>query len=275
MQGLLPVRLGLPIDPTADPTVAWGWLFEGWMVRVRWLVSATLLPSTLLSASFAPFVPWLVLGASNATLAITLNNVPRQERLHRVRYMGTAVDWTTGYLVFVLLADDSIVQLTCVVAILALQSGFRFGTAGLTGTFAVGLMTAIMTWYEDAFTGHEDLTRLELRMALDWALLNALAFVVGLAILKASHEWLMWDMMKEKSLELELDVFRSGLSPREIEILPLLARVELTYDDIGQELCVSPETIKTHVNRASTKLELRPKGRWMLVEEARRRHLIQ
>lgn len=275
MQGPLPVWLRLSMESTADPTLAWGWLFEGWMVRVRWLVLAVLLASTLLSTSFGAFLLSVVLAVSNATMAITLSMMPCKERLAIVRYTATAVDWAMNYLIFVLLVDGSLPHLSFATAILALQSGFRFGVAGLAGTFAVGVATSSMAWYREAFAGHGELTGLELKMALEWLLVDLVAFVVCLGTLRAGHEWLIWDSMKEKALELELDVFRSGLSRREMEILPLLARVELTYEDIGQELCVSPETIKTHVNRASTKLELKPKGRWVLVEEARRRQLIE
>ncbi|MBW3578449.1 MAG: response regulator transcription factor [Actinobacteria bacterium] len=47
----------------------------------------------------------------------------------------------------------------------------------------------------------------------------------------------------------------SGLTPREREVLRLLAR-GVTNNDIAQELVISPETARTHVNNLLGKLEM-------------------
>jgi DNA-binding NarL/FixJ family response regulator len=44
-----------------------------------------------------------------------------------------------------------------------------------------------------------------------------------------------------------------GLTPRELEVLPLLATA-LTYQEIGQQLTVSDETVRTHVKSILNKL---------------------
>ncbi len=59
------------------------------------------------------------------------------------------------------------------------------------------------------------------------------------------------------------------LTKREQQLLPLLAQPNLTYQDIGDQLSISPETIKTHVRRMGRKLGV--SGRNAVVAVARER----
>ena len=45
------------------------------------------------------------------------------------------------------------------------------------------------------------------------------------------------------------------LSPREQEIMPLLAE-GLRYKEIGNKLCISTETVRTHVRNIYKKIEV-------------------
>ncbi len=62
------------------------------------------------------------------------------------------------------------------------------------------------------------------------------------------------------------------LTKREKQLLPLLAQPDLTYHDIGNQLSISPDTIKTHVYHIAQKLGVR--GRWAVVSASRERGLL-
>jgi DNA-binding NarL/FixJ family response regulator len=62
------------------------------------------------------------------------------------------------------------------------------------------------------------------------------------------------------------------LSPKELEVLQLLAE-GLTNSEIGERMYVSPLTVKTHVTRILTKLEV--KDRAAAVAKAFREGLVQ
>lgn len=63
------------------------------------------------------------------------------------------------------------------------------------------------------------------------------------------------------------------LSPREREILPLLARWELHYEDIGARLHISTDTVKVHVKNIERKLDIHG-GRQAIVAAAREHGLL-
>jgi DNA-binding CsgD family transcriptional regulator len=65
---------------------------------------------------------------------------------------------------------------------------------------------------------------------------------------------------------------QSGLTEREWELLPLLARDDLTYEQIADHLVVSVDTIKTHVHRLGRKWG--SAGRRAIVAAARERGLL-
>src|SRR5690606_23241327 len=73
----------------------------------------------------------------------------------------------------------------------------------------------------------------------------------------------------------ELETYRRqdyGLSKREWELLPLLVREDLTYEQIGEQLSISPYTVTTHVQRIGQKLGV--SGRRAVVRAVRERGLL-
>jgi DNA-binding CsgD family transcriptional regulator len=56
----------------------------------------------------------------------------------------------------------------------------------------------------------------------------------------------------------------ASLTPREQEVLRRM-RLDRTYPEIAQELCISVETVRTHAARVRRKLGVRSK--WQLVRQ--------
>ncbi len=113
-------------------------------------------------------------------------------------------------------------------------------------------------------------------------MLGALLGVVTLALagwIKADERWRRWEEIRQDAARVaeraELETYRRhdyGLSKREWELLSLLVRDDLTYEQIGEQLSISPYTVKTHVQRIGKKMGVR--GRQAVVHTARERGLL-
>lgn len=78
------------------------------------------------------------------------------------------------------------------------------------------------------------------------------------------------DITAHKAAEARVTELQSGLSPQEWRVLPLLARFELTYEQIAFSLNMGSETVKTHKQRIAGKLGV-PGRRAVIVAAARER----
>jgi DNA-binding CsgD family transcriptional regulator len=61
------------------------------------------------------------------------------------------------------------------------------------------------------------------------------------------------DITERVRVEEELRHLTSGLTPREREVLPLLARRELTARQVGECLHIAPTTVRTHIEQIAAK----------------------
>lgn len=81
----------------------------------------------------------------------------------------------------------------------------------------------------------------------------------------------VWIPSEEFFIPNQIAIEKSNLSPRELEILQLLAK-GLRNEDIAKQLFVSLSTIKTHNQNIYSKLEV--KSRTQAIEKGKRLQII-
>lgn len=174
--------------------------------------------------------------------------------------------------------------------VLIVIDGVRFGLigvigAGIVAALAVGGTIALQVLMLGVLRPASGMVLL-----VRWEAVIVLAGVAVGFFLWLSQEWLrheqtQWEheraalcqQVQEERRQREhdhamLQRLQSGLSGRERELLPLPAREELTYEQIADILCVSIDTVKTHVHRLGQKVGTT--GRWAIVAAARERGLL-
>lgn len=83
------------------------------------------------------------------------------------------------------------------------------------------------------------------------------------------------DITPQARCEVALRRFEVGLSPKEQEVLPYLEREDLeTYADIGAELYMTGETVRSHVKAIATKIGLKTSARADVVAALRDQGLL-
>jgi DNA-binding CsgD family transcriptional regulator len=157
-------------------------------------------------------------------------------------------------------------------AVPLLLAAGRYGVPGLAAGSAAaavalaGLLTAqatllgVLGW------------AVAVELAISWGLFLATFALAVYGLTRANAAWRAWELARWDRDDADLRRIRCGLSAREAELLPLLARPELTYQQIAHTLCISPTTVKTHVQRLGTKLGAT--GRSGVVAAARERDLL-
>jgi DNA-binding CsgD family transcriptional regulator len=240
-----------------DPVVVYRWLFEAWLVRVRWWI---LPPCLFLAPLVFPTVPWplallpaLGLGASNVWIGRLLDDPSDPKRLRSARWFATGLNWVVGLTGVGLSVYQPHSLVPAGLLVLMLITGLRHGLLGL----------------------------------LRAALLVALAALLGGGMLRAQGDWYRWEVQRVEDqvgsagrqegerLERQAAAVRrleSGLSVREWELLPWLAREDLTYQAIAAELHICESTVKAHARHIGEKLEA--KGRRRVVLVARQHGLL-
>lgn len=105
-----------------------------------------------------------------------------------------------------------------------------------------------------------------------WMMLILLTAIVSGGLIATGITGLHWEQTRRNQDERNWQRLKYGLSNRELGLLPLLAQEELTYAQIANHLCISPETVKTHTRHLGAKLGT--SGRRNVVAAARREHLL-
>ena len=106
-----------------------------------------------------------------------------------------------------------------------------------------------------------------MRAFIIWELLVILMTLTVAGMVQASDALWRWETARWANQQRMLQRLSMRLSPQELRLLPLLARKDLKYEQIAAILCISPETVKTHVRRLGSKLGVR--GRWEVVAATR------
>lgn len=264
-----------PDEIVSDAVLAYDWVLEAWFVRLRWVA----LPLCALSALVVPRVPWplrllvpLALAFGNGWLVWRLRRAAGGACLQQVRGVATGLDWTLGFVALGVSAGTATHDvLPAVLLLLMLATGLRYGPNGLLGA-AVGSasLTALLVSAHVALMGVLP-WRTAAGVLAGWEIMIGLTTLLGWGLLGARGEWYRGELARvaRRGRTGWLEI---GLTAREWEILPLLAREELTYAAIGDQLHIGEETVKTHVHRLGGKLGVT--RRREIVAEARRRGLL-
>jgi DNA-binding NarL/FixJ family response regulator len=69
---------------------------------------------------------------------------------------------------------------------------------------------------------------------------------------------ILWRMKDARAVQLDVDRRFSALTPREIEVLQAFAEGRSTRE-VGEHLFISPKTVRSHVDRVLTKLQVHSK----------------
>ena len=257
-----------------DLTLTFRWWLETVLARVRWCA----VPISFVAIPLFPTVPWILLalaafgfGLGNLLVIRLLHQTPSNKQLSRSRSVATVVDWVSVMGSLSAFSGESVSATPAVFVLLIMTGVLRYGMPGLVMSAAGSLAVLVILIVAQV----QMLAVLDVRQATvilaSWVVVLAVVALVLAFLTQSAKEWQLWHRVKH---ELIRDARVDSLSKRQMELLPLLARKEpeLTYEQIGALLCVSPETVKTHVRRMGEKLGVR--GRWAVVALADERGMI-
>lgn len=106
-----------------------------------------------------------------------------------------------------------------------------------------------------------------------WAVVMAVMTLVLGVLFSGFDRWQLQEQGIRGHLRDTLKRMQTGLTEREWQVLRMLPRQDLTYDEIGEQLYISSGTIKAHVRHIGEKLGVR--GRHEVVAEATRQGLLR
>lgn len=290
-------------NPEADPALARCWLVENALAWGRWCeVAAGLLVVTrfpVVSQSLGLALILLLALGIGAT-AVLLRQRPDPERLRMIRRLATALGWGSGVAFLGLLSVDPTSLAPMLLPILVIATGVRYRLRGaaLAALGAVALVAALIgaqVWVLEVLAVAAAGAAL-----LGWTLvIVAVAVVVGAVVWAAdearareaarqerereewcrqqearlAHEYAMRLQQEQAQLDQERAALwwqREGLTEREWEVLQLSAQ-GLGRERIGARLCLSPMTVKTHIQNIGHKWNLEKGGQRAIVAEAQQR----
>lgn len=265
-----------PASPAAPDTFAYRWLFEVAAVWVRW---GAVLLCLLLIPLFPRGSPLLVLllalgiSAGNAAIAWLLHQGFSPRRQWRVSWVATGLEWAAALGSIGLLAQVPASNAPAVLLVLVLHTGLRFGWPGVIMAAAgaevvVGLLVTaqlLLLWVVDVATATREWA--------SWAGLILLMALAVAAFIRAGWTWRQRQDIDWLQNRADQQRLQYRLSPREWELLPWLVREDLTYEQIGALLHVSPETVRSHVGHIGAKLGVSG-GRVTVVRAARERGML-
>jgi len=279
--------------PSTDPRLAYQWLLEVWLTRIRragvpLALALPLLFSTVASTAAVALAAGIAL--ANGGLAGLLGRGPCPRRLRAARGLATGLDWGIALAVIALRARDPDNDALLTLLLLIVLAGARHRLRGaLAAAFAGIIVTG--TWLSlqafalrrlDAATAGRDLG--------EWALAIGLTALLVGGQVRAGGEWFARQSAERECErheaaaryreecarrtieEAEFQRRQMKLTRREWEVLGLVAE-GLDDAQIGAALSISPSTAKAHVYHISEKLGVT--GRRAVAELARQRGVVQ
>lgn len=263
------------LDPNEDQMLIRHWLLEESLVRIRWAtIPITLLLIPLFSTVSLPLVVMLAItiGAGNIGLTRLLSGDFCGSRLHLVKCGATLMDWAITVGSIALFSPELSNWTPALLLLLILTTATRYGQLGVVITAVVATFTVTGLIAAELFILGVYETPIARDAWLGWTLLILVATSIGSGVVRAKAEYNQWEQDRWVHYGSILPRFRLGISEREAELLPFLARKELTYRQIADELNRSPETIKSHVRHLGAKLGV--SGRNQVVLAAQQHGLL-
>lgn len=276
------------------------WKFEAILARARWCT----VPICLLLIPLFPSIPWLLLvlialgfGLGNAVVVWLLGRDISPTRFQWTARLASALDWSGVLGVIGAFSGELEAGSPSLLLLLLGMAGLRWGLRGLiiatTGaTVAVVILVEVQVLIHGVLTADRALAIL-----VSWGLLFGVAALLLGSLLRVGEKWwsgqetgyssegavshepqpaamepLVEQVDQQPAKTTALQRPPCCLTKREQQLLPLLAQPDLTYQDIGDRLSISPDTIKTHVYHMAQKLGVR--GRWAVVTVSRKRGLL-
>lgn len=276
LRGVNLLALEMPECADGERLLVRRWLFEAWLIRIRWLALIPGLPLLPLFPHHAKLqYGSLLLGAAlcNWWLSRMVGTKPDAARLQKASLFGTAVDWTAVLSFLGLSAGtETHAILPAGLLLLMLGTGFRFGLPGLIGAALVSLLQVGVVVPLHVVALEVLMPGDAVQIALGWVTLIATSALVMAGMLRAVGDWHRYEGRRSVRQDVVTMRLKAGITSREGELLPWLARTDLTYEQIARELHISPETVKSHVRHLGAKLNAT--GRRQVVEAARRQGLF-
>lgn len=274
-----PAHSNAPLAPDSlgdDPALMRQWLIETALLWARW----GQLPLLALLPLFLRPHPWplslllaLALALGNAGLTRVWRRGPSVARLTGIRRWATALEWG-GLLALVGRWHAEPASATPgVLALLILAGGARRGVVGVCGAAAgVALAVVALTGWQGLALGLLTPRAMVAHLGGWLALLAPVAGTVGALAWAEGAAW-QRETARDRRERAALRRYTCGLSPRQWEVLLLLARPALTYEAIAARLHLEPESVREYVKRIAAKWEITG-GRAAVVAAARARDLL-
>lgn len=263
----------------SDPAALRLWLREVILYWTRWgsvLLLILLLLFFPTRSRLLAVALLLIISAGNLALGWLLLRQFQPVRLRRVRLLATAFDWLVASVALLVFSLDLAEVAPAGALLVQMMSSIRYRLRGVTLAFVaatglVGVWSSLHLLVFDVL----DADRVP-ALVVGWtAALASFALLVGLVIVGGEALRGFEQALINAQIAVE-ERDRHGLSDRELELLPFLARHDLlTQNDIGQALDVkiSGRTVGAHITHISEKMQV-TRGRWAVVHAARQRGLL-
>lgn len=243
------------------------------MIKIRW----AWVGASLLLIPLAPGVAWhysVALALWWATGNIVVSRLLRLDvfraRWRLTQFVALMTDWLGAGALLVLVRASIVLAaaiLAYTVAVTSLRGRACAVVTAPCAMISLWLYTAYRTWLISS-TASQELLRTVIGASL---LIGMTGLTFGILCNYCGN------ICRKSGIERSPITFYSpySLSPREYQVLQLLARQDLTYEQIGSRLDppVSRETVKTHARRIADKLGV-ARRRDAIIEAAIQRGLV-
>ncbi|MGH9350615.1 MAG: LuxR C-terminal-related transcriptional regulator [Terriglobia bacterium] len=249
---------------------------EAILVRIRWIAVFFCLAMVGLAPKSSPVLIGVVAGGlalGNLVLMVCLARASAARHLAAIGGAAMALEWLVTPGMIVAGSSDPMNPVPAVLIILVLVSGLRHGLTGVAGaSVGSGMMVGAAIIRQTFPLGVLRPAVAAMVLARWEAILLAAGLAIGL-LLWAGQKWLYEEttLWQKERTALQRKVLR--VSDREMDVLRMMACLELSYDDIGERISISSRTVKTHGHRLSEKLGVANR-RQVIVAAAREQWLL-
>lgn len=257
-----------------DPRMVALWYVEAALARIRWFaVLACSLVIPLHRSVPWPFLMFIAIGLAAGNCALIRLILRGTDNANAARRLGTGLDWGGTLALIAAVTRDSEPTTPAILLVLLGTTAARYGRRGLVVSGTAVIVVAVALGAAHAYIFRDaspSATQLHLAR---WALTISVAALVLGGLLQAGEDWHRWLLRQRRAPRDAASAQDFALTPREQEVLRFLAvQPKLTYPQIGTQLYISGETVKSHVESIAAKLGV--SGRAAVVAVARERGLL-